>query len=372
MTEMLEPVSVPNIETVSARPANLQSGVAVIDCDIHNVVPAIGALMPYLPEHWREYISYSAFKGPVDTAYPKGVPTSAIPGTSPTSGPPGSDLDLVRRHVLDAWQVEAGILNCAYAVDGVHNPDAAAAVASAANDWQVAEWLEKEPRLRASLVVPSQQPEMAAREIDRLGSHPGFVQVFLPVRSRMPYGNRHYYPIFEAAARHDLVIGLHFGGAPGNPPTASGWPSFYIDEYAGMANVFQSQVMSLIVEGVFDQFPTLRVALVESGFGWMPAFMWRFDKEWKGLRREVPWTRRLPSEYIREHIRLTLQPIDGPPQPDQMLKVIDQLGSEDMLLFSTDYPHWHFNSPADALPVGLPEGLMRKILAENARTFYRL
>ena len=80
----------------------------------------------------------------------------------------------------------------------------AAALASAVNDWQIAEWLEPEPRLRASIVVPSQQPELAAREIDRVGGHPGFVQVFLPVRSAMPYGNRRYHPIYEAAVRHDL------------------------------------------------------------------------------------------------------------------------------------------------------------------------
>jgi predicted TIM-barrel fold metal-dependent hydrolase len=245
-------------------------------------------------------------------------------------------------------------------------------MASAVNDWQVAEWLEQEPRLRASLVVPVQQPEMAAREIDRLGDHPGFVQVYLPVRSRELYGNRIYYPLFEAIARHDLVVGLHFGGAPGNPPTASGWPSYYIEEYVGMAHVFQSQVLNMIVEGLFDRFPTLRVALLEGGWTWMPSLMWRMDKEWKGLRREVPWNRMLPSEYVRRHMRLSLQPLDEPPDTAQLLETIDQLGSDELLMFSTDYPHYHFDAPEEALPAGLPEPLQRKILFENARAFYRL
>ena len=109
--------------------------------------------------------------------------------------------------------------------------------------------------VRASIVVPASS-RRAAREIDRVGGHPGFVQVFLPVRSRQPSASAST-PDLEAAVRHDLAVGLHFGGAPGNPPTPVGWPSYYLEEYAGMATAFQCQLMCLIVEGVFDRFPTL-------------------------------------------------------------------------------------------------------------------
>jgi uncharacterized protein len=343
----------------------------VIDCDVHAVVPSVEALFPYLDEPWREYISQSGFKGAVDTAYPK-APTSARPGSTPAQGPAGSSLDLLRAQALDAWGSRLAILNCSYAVDSIHNPDADIAVARAVNDWLVAEWLDQEPRLRASLVVPTKQPVIAAREIDRLGGHPGFVQVYLPVRSPLPYGKRHWHPIYEAAVRHDLVVGLHFGGNPGNPPTSVGWPSYYLEEYVGMATAFQSQLMSMVVEGVFDRFPTLRVACVESGFAWLPPFLWRFDKEWKGLQREVPWTKRLPSAYVREHVRFTLQPLDGPPDARRTRELVAELGADELLLFATDYPHWQFDDPAEALPVGLPPGLERSILSENARGFYRL
>ena len=47
----------------------------------------------------------------------------------------------------------------------------------------------------------------------------GFVQAVLPVRSRTPYGSRLYHPIYEAAVRHNLAIGIHYGGAPGNQPS---------------------------------------------------------------------------------------------------------------------------------------------------------
>jgi predicted TIM-barrel fold metal-dependent hydrolase len=346
----------------------------VIDADVHNVVPSIEALFPYLTRHWREYITQSAFKGPVDDPYPPGAATSTRPELRAAgAGPAGSTLQQVREAVLDRPGVELAILNCAYGIENIHNPDGAAALASAVNDWQIAEWLDPEPRLRASIVVPSQQPELAAREIDRVGGHPGFVQVYLPVRSAMPYGNRIYRPIFEAALRHDLAVGLHFGGATGTPPTPVGWPTYYLEEYAGMAQVFQSQVTNLVVEGAFDRYPALRVACVESGWTWLPAHLWRIDKEWKGLRREVPWVRRAPSEYVREHVRFTAQPFDGPTDAAQIAQLFDQLESADMVMFSTDYPHWHDDGPADALRrLPLPETLMRKILAENARAFYRL
>jgi predicted TIM-barrel fold metal-dependent hydrolase len=347
---------------------------AVIDCDIHCVVPSVEVLLPYLPHFWQEYIRQSAFQGPVATAYPVGAPTSAWPAALPADGAPaGSDLALMREQVLDTWNVEYGILQCSYAVESVHNPDAAAVMASAVNDWQEAEWLAREPRLRGSIVVPSRQPELAAREIERVGDKPGFVQVYLPVRAEAPYGNRRYHPIFEAAVRHDLVVGIHFGGAPGNPPTPSGWPSYYLEEYAGMAHVFQSQVISMIVEGVFDRFPTLRVALIEGGVSWLPSLMWRLDKEWKGLRREVPWVKQLPSAYIMEHMRLTIQPFDAPPEPRHVLQILEQLGSTDLLMFATDYPHRHHDTPGVELPLAaVPDALLGKIMAENARTFYRL
>ena len=345
----------------------------IIDCDIHNTVPSITVLMPYLSDYWREYFAQTHFNGPIDNPYPPGMPTSFHSATVPPNGsPPGSDVVFLCRQVLDPWPTAYGILNCVYGLESLHNSYAAVALAQAINQWQRDHWLAAEPRLRASLVVPVQQPELAAEEIERWGDEPGFVQIALPIRVAIPYGNRFYYPIYEAAARHNLVLGLHFGGTMGNPPTPTGWPSYYIEEYAGMAQVFQSQLISLIVEGVFEQFPTLRVVLLESGVTWLPGLMWRLDKEWKGLRREIPWVKRLPSAYIREHIRLTLQPFDAPPDSEQLAQVFEQIGAEDLLLFATDYPHYHFAEFSQAFPFELSADARRKILYENASAFYGL
>lgn len=345
---------------------------SVIDCDVHNEVPSLQTLFPYLPDHWQDYIRESAFVGPDANDYPKGAPTTARPGSRPPNGPPGSDLGLMREQVLDAWHVDFAILTNAYWVQSIHLEDLAADMATAINQWQIDTWLDQEPRLRASLVVPSQNPVLAAREIERYGGHPGFVQVIMPVRSLIPYGKRYYDPIYEAATKYGLTVGIHYGGAPGHSPTPTGWPSTYLEEYAGMSQVFQSQVISLIFEGAFDRFSDLRVALIEGGFTWMPSLMWRIDKEWKGLRHNTPWVKQPPSDYMRAHIRLTVQPVHAPPQQDQLLQVIEQLESDEMLMFSTDYPHWHFDRNEEAWPVTLPHEQMAKIMAENARAFYRL
>ncbi|MGQ0604097.1 MAG: amidohydrolase family protein [Anaerolineales bacterium] len=348
-------------QTVTAMP--------VIDADLHCPDPTVAELRPYLPAYWCEYMAQSGFSGPAHTPYPPGAPTSTRADWRNGNGSP---LQNLRMYALEATGAAVGILNCSYAVESVHNPDAAAALSTATNEWLSEHWLAAEPRLRASLVVSAHYPELAAKEVDRLGERGGFVQVYLPVHSAVPYGNRRYFPLYEAAARHDLVLGLHFGGAPGTAPTPSGWPSTYIEEVAVMAALCQSQVMSLIAGGVFDQFPTLRVALIECGWAWLPALMWRLDKEWKGIRREVPWVKRLPSEYIHEHIRLTTQPMDAPPNPKHLQQLIAQLGSDDLLMFASDYPHWHADPGEPPFPIELPEPLQSKVMGENARAWYRL
>src|SRR4029079_9997866 len=108
------------------------------------------------------------------------------------------------------------------------------------------------------IVVPSQIPSLAAQEIERVANkhHTGFVQVLLPARAQHPYGSALCPPLWEAIVKYDLVAGIHFGGSPGNPPTPSGWPSYYFEEYVGMAQVFGTRLTRTTSARVFAQFQT--------------------------------------------------------------------------------------------------------------------
>jgi hypothetical protein len=140
-----------------------------------------------------------------------------------------------------------------------------------------------------------------------------------------------------------------------------------------MAQVVQSQVLSLISEGVFERLPQLRVAIIDGGFTWLPSFMWRFDKDWKGVRREVPWVRRPPSEYVREHLRFTVAPIDAPPdRPDVLRDILRQMWGDELLFYASDYPHWRFDEHEKVFFEALGAESRPKVMGGNAAAFYRL
>jgi predicted TIM-barrel fold metal-dependent hydrolase len=133
----------------------------------------------------------------------------------------------------------------------------------------------------------------------------------------------------------------------------------------------QANLISLIAEGVFDRFPGMRVVSAENGFGWAPSLMWRMDYLWEKLRDDVPHLSKPPSEYVREHVWFTTQPMEEPPKPRQFLQLLDQLQMNDRLMFATDYPHWDNDMPGATLRF-LPTETRRRIFSENPRRALRL
>jgi predicted TIM-barrel fold metal-dependent hydrolase len=345
----------------------------VIDADVHAVVPGLDTLFPHMEPQWVDFARERWLPGPdINNVYPPNAPSTVrSEWRTESGGDPATELAHLQRHILDPWDVDHAILNCYYGIEWVRHPDFAPALARAVNNWLIAEWLDKDPRLRASLVVPPRDPAEMVKEIERVGDHPGFVQVLMPVRSERLYGQRVWHPVYAAMERAGLVFGLHWGGgSEAGAPTPTGWPSWFVEEYAGEQQVYMAQLMSLVAEGVFAAFPDLKVAVGEIGFAWVPSLWWRMETKRKGLRRDIPWVNQPIHELFRERVRFTVAPIDaGPPQ--ELAKIIEWLGSDDILMFATDYPHMHDDDLTVLLDV-LGEDARRKLMSENARDLYGL
>jgi len=341
----------------------------VIDCDIHPSVPGIKALLPYMDPVWQEAFVLRGIDGLEMQSYPPGAPITCRPDWRESGIKPGTDLGAMQRQSLDPLNTRAAICNVLYGGQVAVSETMGAAICSAINDWLIEHWLDRDPRLRASIVVPAQAPQLAAEEIERRAGDRRFVQVLMPVACEMMLGRSYYWPIWEAAARHGLPIGLHAGSMFRYAPTATGWPSHYLHDYVAQSQTFEDQLLSLISNGVFNKFPSLRLVLIESGVTWLPGFLWRAIKTWRGVRAEVPWVKRSPADILREHVRLTVQPIDAPREAPLIERIMQQIDSDRMLLFSSDYPHWQFEGDA-VTPPGLSDSLLQRMRVDNPLATY--
>jgi uncharacterized protein len=350
-----------------------RTGASVIDVDVHEALVSEKELVPYLEEPWRSRVAAAdGWKGVggFQYSYPQITGVAMADAVTEDGTPAGSDYETMKTQLLDRYDLEAAILFPAfYPSDMKTQPEFASALARAYNEWVAESWLDKDERLRGTITIAAQNPRDAAREIDRLGSDPRFVQVGLPASSSDVYGREFYHPIFEAAERHDLVVGFHQSN---HTETAVGHPPYYIEWHTNISQAWQCQLVGLVAHGVFDRFEGLRVAMIESSWTWVPHLMWRFDHNYRSLRREVPWVKRMPSEYIRESVRFATQPMEYPEDPRHLFQMFEMVGTDEFLMFSTDYPHWDFDSPRHVFPKTFPKELRRKILSENARNFYDL
>src|SRR5437762_13399395 len=78
---------------------------------------------------------------------------------------------------------------------------------------------------------------------------------------------------------------------------------------------------------------------------------------------------RAQIEIVIINIRLSLQPVDAPPEPETLNRLFDHMQSDELILFSTDYPHWQFDGD-EVLPKGLSPDLVRKIMVDNPMATY--
>jgi predicted TIM-barrel fold metal-dependent hydrolase len=351
----------------------------VIDCDVHQNFNSLKDLLPWMDPAFREYVEVGGYTGFQLPNYPWVHPSGFTMNESfpPGGGVPGSDYDTLREQLLDRYDVEFAILTGEdiLNVSCMAHPQFAAAVATAYNRWLVEEWLPKDARLRGSLVVATQDAQRAAADVREFGAHEDVVQVLLPMGARAGYGDPHYLPIYEAAVEVGIPVGMHVGAEGlglNSPPTGTGYPGYYLEWHTLLPTTAMSHLVSLIVNGVFERLPELQVVMIEAGAAWLPSLLWRLDANWKALRSETPWVKRLPSETVSEHVRFTTQPLEQPASGRHLVETLRHVdGMDRMLMFATDYPHWDFDTPR-LVERRLPAEWREAIMSENARALYRL
>jgi uncharacterized protein len=357
----------------------------IIDLDIHNKWHEESDVYEYLPAKWREYAeAWAAGRPPtaegavrsVGLRPPNVTVGSLLPNAArlassfpPDGGLPGSDYELLREQILDKHNYWRVILNHDLGEYGQHlNQYFGVELCKAANRWCVERWLPLDERLYSVIVVPTSMPEEAAAEIRRHAGNPRLAAVLLAGNAfGRAFGDPIYHPIYEAAAETGRNLICH---------VATDRPGPQITEAGGRVSngiVYSSQISqgamhytsSLIVHGVFEKYPTLKIVFEEFGTAWIPSVMWGLDRQYELLRHESPWVKRWPSEYMHDHVRVTTQPFEESPDPKQMIELVRAAdGMEDMLCFSTDYPHLTFDDP-NYIARLLPPEWHRKVFFDN-------
>src|SRR6516165_8030943 len=223
-----------------------------IDCDIH---PAVGGtrttLLPYLDDHWKEQVVSRAIDGLDLTSYPPNMPLSGRPDWRPKAGKPGSDLKMVQRGAFEQLGASHAICNVLYGAQAVYDPYMASAFCKAINDWIAAEWLSEDERLRASIVVPMQAPDLAVEEIERRASDNRFVSILVLAQGETLLGRRHFWPVYQAAEKYKLPLAIHAGSAYRFAPSSIGWPSHRYEYYFVGGRGFRAKIRGLFYGGVF-------------------------------------------------------------------------------------------------------------------------
>ncbi|MDQ3412419.1 MAG: amidohydrolase [Chloroflexota bacterium] len=364
-------VAEPRPQTSTERAAQLRC----IDTDIHNDLASYEELRPYLADEWHPWLDSDSADG-ARRYYANMGSGRMDDAVREEDDLCAGDPDWVIQQLMTRYRIDIGVLTGSAFPLGIQpNHRLAAAIASAYNDWLLDTWVRPHPCFKGSLVVTAQAPEAAAREIRRLGDDPGMVQVLMPSAARIPYGQEFYWPMYAAAAELDLPVAIHVGAEGvgiANAPTSVGYPSTYLEYHTDHSLTMMAHCVSLVTNGAFEAFPSLKFAFIEGGVCWAPHVMWRLDRAYPRFKAEAPFLKRLPSEYILDHCYFSTQPIEEPDEDDHLLRMLDMLQAERTVIFASDYPHWDFDNPLAALNfIPRERGeLKRRIFVDNALAMY--
>ena len=346
----------------------------IFDCDIHNTFKHQSQLYPYISEPHLSRLKSGGFGYPQLTYYPSMESRAKRKDSYPPDGyTAGSNVEFMVEQHFDPNNITYGVLTGGgiYGLSLMPDADFPSVIARAANDWLIDEWLSQDERFLGAIQVAIQDPETAAKEIRRVGKHPKMVMVFLPVVTQLRLSHPFYKPVLKAIADMNLVLTLHVRQPSATAPnvTPMGPVNSYYDWHVLAGLPYMSQLVTLLSSGVFEEYPDIKILMLEGGFSWLPHYLWRLDSHYKFLRSEVPWLKKLPSEYILENVRFGTQPLEEPPKQEYLLQMIEMINGYDTLVYASDYPHWDYDLPS-TITKHLKEEWKENIMFNNASKLF--
>ena len=283
------------------------------------------------------------------------------------------DLGARRLADMDAAGIDMQLL--LLTAPGVQVFDAATAVALAAstND-QLAATIRGNPTRFAGLAaVAPQDPQAAAREIERGVQKLGLKGAVINSHTQGEYlDDPKFWDIFAAAEALDVPIYIH-PNTP-SPQMIAPFLSRCLDAAIyGFAAETGLHVMRLILSGVFDRFPKLKIVLGHLGEG-LPYWLYRIDFMHAGIVRAnrsegVQPLKRKPSEYLRENFWYTTSGMPWEPA----ISFVQQLMGHDRVLYAMDYPYQYLAEEVDAMDqLPISDAHKKMFFQSNAETLFKL
>ncbi len=255
------------------------------------------------------------------------------------------------------------------------DPASSASACRAYNDWFAATYREEGGgRLRAVALVPMRDAAAAAAEarraITELGACGVMVQPY--VGDDVHLSDREFDPLWDVLEELGKPVAVH-GSRHTCPPKISAETFAGTSRFYAMCHPFQQMVAmgDFALGGVLARHPTLKVAFLESGIGWMPYYIERLDEAYEDLHEESEILECEPSEYLLSgNCFFSCEPDEG-----HLAYMVDALGS-DQIIYASDYPHFDCKFP-DSVAIlsrqsGLSTDTLSKIAARNARRLYSL
>jgi predicted TIM-barrel fold metal-dependent hydrolase len=278
-------------------------------------------------------------------------------------------------HAMDVEGVSASVLFPSnglvlMGVDGV-DPAITTAAARAYNTWLAEFCAEGTGRLFGVATLDPRDVDGAVAEAGRAVDELGFVAVYLrpnPVAGR-PWHHPDYEPLWSMLEELDAPVCFHEGGAVLLPQVATDRFQEHALWHACTHPMEQQLAMvSMLLGGVAERHPNLRMGFLECGAGWLPYWMWRLDEAVEGEREDFVSLSLKPTEYVERQCFVS---IDSDEEPGVF--AIDSLTAAHVV-WGSDYPHHDSKFPnairtLGALP-GMDETKLRQVLNEAPRALF--